>query len=77
MQLAKSIDITKSSKINFLEFLQAFYVVNKSKYSYVDEVSGAVTDDTISSDITVTLLPPSLLSPRHRPLRRSGATYAL
>ncbi|EWC85591.1 hypothetical protein PFNF54_05258 [Plasmodium falciparum NF54] len=35
---AKSIDITKSSKINFLEFLQAFYVVNKSKYSYVDEI---------------------------------------
>ncbi|SBS87423.1 serine/threonine protein phosphatase 7, putative [Plasmodium ovale curtisi] len=38
MELAKSIDITKSSKINFLEFLQAFYVVNKSKYSYVDEI---------------------------------------
>ncbi|SCM04680.1 serine/threonine protein phosphatase 7, putative [Plasmodium chabaudi chabaudi] len=38
LELAKSIDITKSSKINFLEFLQAFYVVNKSKYSYVDEI---------------------------------------
>lgn len=38
LKLAKSIDITKSSKINFLEFLQAFYVVNKSKYSYVEEL---------------------------------------
>ncbi|CRG95746.1 serine/threonine protein phosphatase, putative [Plasmodium gallinaceum] len=38
LELAKSIDVTKSSKINFLEFLQAFYIVNKSKYSYVDEI---------------------------------------
>ncbi|CRH03910.1 serine/threonine protein phosphatase, putative [Plasmodium relictum] len=38
LELAKSIDITKSCKINFLEFLQAFYIVNKSKYSYVDEI---------------------------------------
>ncbi|VWU50431.1 serine/threonine protein phosphatase 7, putative, partial [Hepatocystis sp. ex Piliocolobus tephrosceles] len=47
----KSFDIDKISKevefeiddemlleINYLEFLQAFYVVNTSKYSYVDEI---------------------------------------
>ncbi|ETW53875.1 hypothetical protein PFUGPA_03748 [Plasmodium falciparum Palo Alto/Uganda] len=58
MELAKSIDITKSSKINFLEFLQAFYVVNKSKYSYVDENKVALKkcmkylEDTMQGKIT-------------------------
>uniref|UniRef100_A0A3B0MWL4 Serine/threonine-protein phosphatase n=1 Tax=Theileria annulata TaxID=5874 RepID=A0A3B0MWL4_THEAN len=37
-ELARMIDFTNSQKINYLEFLQAFYVVDESKYSVVDEM---------------------------------------
>ncbi|UKJ87747.2 protein-serine/threonine phosphatase [Theileria orientalis] len=37
-ELARMIDVTKAEKINYLEFLQAFYVVDESKYSVVNEM---------------------------------------
>lgn len=33
------IDVSNSNKINYLEFLQAFYVVDRSKYAVADEVT--------------------------------------
>ncbi|KAK1442071.1 serine/threonine-protein phosphatase 5-related protein [Babesia gibsoni] len=37
-EIARMIDVTNSNKINYLEFLQAFYVVDHNKYSVVNEM---------------------------------------
>ncbi|GIX66130.1 serine/threonine protein phosphatase [Babesia caballi] len=37
-EIAHMIDVTNTNKINYLEFLQAFYVVDHNKYSVVNEM---------------------------------------
>lgn len=37
-EIAHMVDVNNSQKINYLEFLQAFYVVDQSKYSVVNEM---------------------------------------
>ncbi|GBE59700.1 serine threonine phosphatase [Babesia ovata] len=37
-EIAHMIDVTNTNKINYLEFLQAFYVVDQNKYSVVNEM---------------------------------------
>ncbi|GFE53728.1 serine threonine phosphatase [Babesia ovis] len=37
-EIAHMIDVTNTKKINYLEFLQAFYVVDQNKYSVVNEM---------------------------------------